>query len=178
MKFPAHAVFVEGKTGDVAARPRETIDKAGAHRIGDIHEHDRHAAGGLLQRRYSRAASGEDEIRGESDHFRRVLPRLDVACCPAGLDLHIVTASPTQLLEALPKCGDASLPFRIIRGESHEHADAPHLLGLLRAGRERPRRCCAAECGQQFPPSDGDCHTPLPCEVRKWNDTTPRACCP
>src|SRR5215813_4084383 len=117
MKFPAHAVFVEGKTGDVAARPRETIDKAGAHRIGDIHEHNRHAASGLLQRRYSRAASGEDEIRGESDQFRCVLPRLDVACCPAGLDLHIVTASPTQLLEALPKCGDASLPFRIIRGE-------------------------------------------------------------
>src|SRR5262245_14093097 len=53
----------------------------------------------------------------------------------------------------------------------HEHADAP-----LRARRERPRRCCAAECGQQFPPSDGDCHTPLPCEVRKGNDTTPRAC--
>src|SRR5881396_2700122 len=25
----------------------------------------------------------------------------------------------------------------------------------------------AAECGQQFPPSDGDCHTPLPREVRK-----------
>src|SRR5262249_24701414 len=25
---------------------------------------------------------------------------------------------------------------------------------------------------------DGDCHTPLPCEVRKWNDTTSRACCP
>jgi len=26
--------------------------------------------------------------------------------------------------------------------------------------------CCArhvAECGQQFPPSDSDCHTPLPC---------------
>ena len=36
----------------------------------------------------------------------------------------------------------------------------------------------AAECGQQFPPFDGDCHTPLPCEVRKGNDTTPRACCP
>src|SRR5262249_24393838 len=35
-----------------------------------------------------------------------------------------------------------------------------------------------AECDQQFPPSDGDCHTPLPCEVRKWKDTTPRVCCP
>src|SRR5262249_2004590 len=45
------------------------------------------------------------------------------------------------------------------------------------ARRERPRSR-AAECGQQFPPSDGDCHTPLPCEVRKGNDTTPRACCP
>ena len=28
--------------------------------------------------------------------------------------------------------------------------------------------CCrAAECSQQFPPSDGDCHTPLPREVRR-----------
>jgi len=25
--------------------------------------------------------------------------------------------------------------------------------------RERPRRRRAAECSQQFPPSDGDCHT-------------------
>ena len=38
---------------------------------------------------------------------------------------------------------------------------------LLRARRERPRHCRAAECSQQFPPSDGDCHTPLPREVRK-----------
>ena len=30
----------------------------------------------------------------------------------------------------------------------------------------------AAECSQQFPPSDGDCHTPLPREVRKG--TIPR----
>src|SRR5262245_225511 len=42
---------------------------------------------------------------------------------------------------------------------------------LLRARRERPSRR-AAECDQQFSPSDGDCHTPLPCEVRKG--TLPR----
>jgi hypothetical protein len=29
-----------------------------------------------------------------------------------------------------------------------------------------------------IPPSNGDCHTPLPREVRKDDDTTPRACCP
>ena len=36
---------------------------------------------------------------------------------------------------------------------------------LLRARRERPRGR-DAERDQQFPPPDGDCHTPLPCEVR------------
>src|SRR5262249_33358526 len=33
-----------------------------------------------------------------------------------------------------------------------------------------------ATAAQQFPPSNGDCHTPLPCEVRKGNDTTPPVC--
>src|SRR6516225_4194238 len=41
----------------------------------------------------------------------------------------------------------------------------------LQAATRLPRR-------RVRPPSHGDCHTPLPCEVRKWNDTTPRACCP
>src|SRR5262249_32403988 len=49
-------------------------------------------------------------------------------------------------------------------GIAHQHPDAPHPVGLLRARRERPRSRRAAECGQQFPPSDGDCHTPLPRE--------------
>src|SRR6516225_11929373 len=47
---------------------------------------------------------------------------------------------------------------------------------VLPARRERPCRSRAAERDQQFPSSDGDCHTPLPCEVRKGKDTTPRAC--
>src|SRR5262245_21584448 len=46
------------------------------------------------------------------------------------------------------------------------------------ASRQRPRDSSAAKCDQQFPPSDGDCHTPLPCEVRREKDITPRACCP
>src|SRR5262249_27809752 len=52
----------------------------------------------------------------------------------------------------------------------------PHPLGLLRTRRERECDRRAAECSQQFPPSDGDCHTPLPREVRKSNGTTQRAC--
>jgi hypothetical protein len=49
---------------------------------------------------------------------------------------------------------------------------------LLRMRGARPSRRRAAECDQQFPTPDGDCHTPLPCEVRKGKDTTPRARCP
>jgi len=41
----------------------------------------------------------------------------------------------------------------------------PRQRPLLRLRRERPCRS-AAERGQQSPPSDGDCHTPLPREVR------------
>ena len=42
---------------------------------------------------------------------------------------------------------EACLPFRIIGGEIHEHADAPAPLGLLRVRRKRPRGRRAAECG-------------------------------
>src|SRR5262249_26866937 len=45
-------------------------------------------------------------------------------------------------------------------------ADARRPTRRLCTRRERPRSRRAAECGQQFPPSDGDCHTLLPCEVR------------
>src|SRR5262249_6404246 len=39
---------------------------------------------------------------------------------------------------ALRESGEPGLTFRIIGGEIHEHADAPHPLALLRARRERP----------------------------------------
>jgi hypothetical protein len=47
--FRANAVLEWGKTGGVATRARQVIDKTGAHRIGDEGEHDRYAAGRLEQ---------------------------------------------------------------------------------------------------------------------------------
>src|SRR5262249_18691624 len=64
----------------------------------------------------------------------------------------------------------------VVRGSRPDVPDTRRLARLLRSRSARPSHRAAAECGQQFPPSDGDCHTPLPCEVRKGNDTTPRAC--
>ena len=73
------------------------------------------------------------------------------------------------------ECRDTKGRFWIVRSSGHQHTDAPHPAALLRARRERPRDSSAAKCDQQFPPSDGDCHTPLPREVRKRKDTTRRA---
>ena len=48
------------------------------------------------------------------------------------------------------------LHFRIVLGEAHEHADAPHPLRLLRARRERPRRRRAAEQRDELAPPSFD----------------------
>src|SRR5262245_22297924 len=56
-------------------------------------------------------------------------------------------------------------------------ADDPKRILRNAQSQERLPRAAMLPAGQQFPPSDGDCHTPLPREVRKGNDTTPRACC-
>src|SRR6516162_8816795 len=50
--FPSQAVFERHETGGIAAWPRQTIDEAGADRIDDLREHDRHGARRLQQRRH------------------------------------------------------------------------------------------------------------------------------
>ncbi|MGB7013254.1 MAG: hypothetical protein WBD97_23015, partial [Pseudolabrys sp.] len=62
-----------------------------------------------------------------------------------GVDPQIVAVAPAQLLKGLCERRKAGLSFRIVLGPIHEHADAPHPLGLLCARRERPRSRCAPE---------------------------------
>src|SRR5262249_45899190 len=95
-----------------------------------------------------------------------------LALAPGIVDGEIVTLDEACFGESLAQPIDHELGPRC-RGVSekpyHRHRR------LLRARRERPRGRRTAECSQQFPPSDGDCHTPLPCEVRQGKDTMPRA---
>src|SRR5262245_5397855 len=94
---------------------------------------------------------------------------------PAILDHDILALDVAGFANALPECGQIACAISQRRAaEESNHRQR----WLLRARRERPRGCRAAERDQQPPPSDGDCHTPLPREVRRWNDTTPRACRP
>jgi len=52
---------------EVAARVRETFDKAAADRVGDLHEYARHGTGRLAQRRQRRISLDKDKIRRKRD---------------------------------------------------------------------------------------------------------------
>ena len=60
------------------------------------------------------------------------------------------------MLQSLQERREAGLRFRIVRGDAHQHADAPHPLALLRTRRERPRRRRAAEQRDELAPSSFD----------------------
>src|SRR5262245_18183453 len=139
--FSTDAVFELDKSGRVTARPRQTVDEAGADRIGNKHEYDRHRAGCLQQRRHARSASGQYDIWIERDQFGGVsADAVGIARIPAMFYLRVLAYGPAQLRERLREGRVADLPFRIVRGQVRKHADAPHPLCLLRARRHWPRR--------------------------------------
>ena len=85
---------------------------------------------------------------GARDQFSCVFAHsVGLVVAPSIVDADVLPDSPTQLLQALCKSRQAGVSFHIVRSEWREHADAPHPLGLLRARRERPRCCRAAERG-------------------------------
>ena len=85
------------ETGGVAARPRQAVDEAGADRIGDDREHDRHGAGRLQQRPHGRGAMGQDDVRRERGQFRRVSANFGgIGRGPAGVDPHVAADGPAQ----------------------------------------------------------------------------------
>ena len=77
--------------------------------------------------------------------------------------------------------------FRPWRNAATRCGDVSRAIALRRNPTTGIAGCCARAAsghaaaappsvGQQFSSSDGDCHTPLPREVRRGNDTTPPAC--
>src|SRR6516165_7911245 len=138
--FAAETVLELHEAGGVAARAGQTVDQAGTDRIGDAHEHDRQGARSPLQRRHALGATGQHDIRGERDQFRRVLALVfDIVLAPARVDPRVATLAPAQLLQDLLERRDTYLTLWIVSRHVHEHANAPPALRLLRARRERPR---------------------------------------
>src|SRR5207244_8241888 len=93
-----------------------------------------------------RAAGSEDNIRCQRHQLGGVLANpIGVTDAPADIDADIAALRPAQLRELLQEGGEARLKFRVVGAGRHEHANASHPLGLLRARRARPSYCRAAE---------------------------------
>src|SRR5262249_44899511 len=121
--------------------------------IGDHHKHDRGRRGCLSQRRGRRRALRQDHIRRDACEFRRLLPQTArVAGGPAVLDPDVATIPPTKVRERLRKRGNQGLLIGITLISSHQHADAPHLIRLLRACRKWPSSGRAAEQRDELAP--------------------------
>src|SRR5262245_57807304 len=124
-----------------------------------------------------RIAQGSDSCNATADevtHERR--QAIVLAAEPMVLNDSVLAFNVAGFTEAFrERCRMAS---GAIERSTTDKADHRQLLRLLRARRERPPSNRAAERGQQFPPSDGDFHTPLPCEVRKGKNTTTRHAVP
>ena len=143
---PADGRFEQGKASSVAARACQTVDEAGADRIGDVHEHDRHRARRLQQRPDGCGGNGQDDVRRQRHQFGRVFANtLGIPGAPAILDPHVASIGPAQLLQTLHERRQPARCFRIVRGQAHQHGDATHPLGLLRMRSERPCSRRAAE---------------------------------
>src|SRR5262249_6311704 len=68
-----------------------------------------------------------------------------IAVTPTAVYVQVASHDPPQFLQPLHKHRIATLHLSVVRPRVGEHADAPHVLALLRARRERPGGCRAAE---------------------------------
>jgi hypothetical protein len=84
-----------------------------------------------------RATTGHEDVRRHCGQFGRVFTNV-LGRGPAGVHPQVAAVAPSQLLQGLCERREARLSFRIVFSHIHEHTNAPHGLGLLRARRERP----------------------------------------
>src|SRR5262249_4190588 len=152
--FCSEAVLPEGEPGYVASRSRWARDQAGGDRIAHLCEYDRQGAGSVLQRHHGRLIAGENSIRPHPHEFgSEASQALVIPAWPALLDVDIATFDPPEILQAPAERRHAELAFGVLlRQPRNQHADAVHLLTLLRPRRERPRSRAAEQRDELAPP--------------------------
>src|SRR5215813_11339454 len=121
-------------------------DEAGADWIGNLNEHDWNGAGFFLEGGDCWGHMTNNYVRLQCD--QRLGEGLDpggIAGGPAMIKSKVAALRPSQFLQRLMERLHHRLRFQIAFGKVRQHPDAPHLLALLRARCEWPRRRRAAE---------------------------------
>jgi hypothetical protein len=96
---------------------------------------------------------------------RAPLPRersypIDVTAAPTKVHPHVAANGPTQVRKRLSERRDDILVRRIVFAATHEHADAPDAVALLRPRPQRPS-CRAPQPCYELPPSHRSFSEPL-----------------
>jgi hypothetical protein len=106
--LPAHLRFEIRKSGKIAARSRQTRNKADADGIGDPDEHNRYGLGLLPKGGQDRRAIGEDRFWRQANDFGRVGPdAVGIAGGPTVFDSDIAALHPSRFAKRFPERGDA-----------------------------------------------------------------------
>src|SRR6516225_6547585 len=95
--------------------------------------------------------------RATSSFANRCLASASLGRHPARVEPDVAAFHPPELLKSLSECGEEPWSFQVVLGIAHQHANPPHMLGLLRACRKRP---CGgnSNCLDEIAPS----HLPAP----------------
>ena len=148
--FAATIGRLQRQAGDVAARPRQTGDGAGAERVRRQREHDRDGrcrlrCGGEC------ISARDDDIDLEPDELGRDLGEaLGATLPPAILDGDGTSIDPPELPQPLHQHGE---PLAVgCRSARHQEPDCRQLRRLLRVRRKRPSDGRAAEQRDELAP--------------------------
>jgi hypothetical protein len=88
-------IFERGEAGGVAARAGQALHEAGADRVRDEREHDRHMARHLEQFRQRRRPSGQDHVGRQCNELRRKFAGIgDIGGAPSIVDLQVAAFAP------------------------------------------------------------------------------------
>ena len=131
----------------------EVRDEAAGDRIAHARKDDRDRPRPLLDGSGRRGSACHDDVGLQADQ----LPRerwypIDVIAVQPKVHPQVAAIGPTQLYKPLHERGKPALCLRIAFVVSHQHADAPHAVGLLRPRHHRPRRR-APETRDELSPS-------------------------
>ena len=120
--FPAMLNSKMHETGDIAARPRQTVDEARADRIGDGREHDRHGAGRLLNGPTA-AVPLARMTSGASAANSAACLRMSRHWWPNDIDVERCDQRSSLKRQALQERRNAGLKIRIVRCRGQEYAN-------------------------------------------------------
>src|SRR5262249_31110301 len=151
--FPGQCIVKSNKASCVATRSGQAVDVAAANWINDTVEYNRHRGRHSHQHFQPELTRYHDDVRWKRDQFFRASPSLrGITARPSDFKPHIAAVNPIQLMQDFLEYRDTGLLI-CLACRTHEHADPPHLLALLRTRRERPcRRCAAHERNDLAPP--------------------------